>query len=119
LAHDLLHGPESGRDPEEAIFWLKRYITGTSGGERTRIAMTQLGSAYAMPIRGDRDLASARTAWELAAAMGDAVAMCFLGAMHEHGLGVPVATGTAATWYERAAAAGGTCPSGAPERAGR
>ena len=109
LAHALLHGPEAGRDPEEAIFWLKRYVGGTAGAEHSRIALTQLGSAYAQPVRGQRDFASAKVVWELASAMGDPVAMCFLAAMHEQGLGIPVAPALAGTWYERAAAAGRTC----------
>lgn len=108
-AHTLLHGPTADRDPEEAIYWLKRYLGGTAGAEHSRIALTQLGSAYAEPGRGERDFASARLAWELASALGDPVAMCFLGAMHEHGLGVSQAEAAASVWYERAAAAGRSC----------
>lgn len=112
LAHALMHGPEAERDPDEAIYWLKRYVLGTSGTEHSRIALTQLGSAYAQPARGRRDFVSARLAWELAAALGDPVAMCFLGAMQEHGLGVAADKQRAGTWYERAAAAGRNCASG-------
>ncbi len=113
LAHALLHGPEVERDPEEAIYWLKRYLASTAGTEHARIALTQLGSAYAEPVRGARDLESARIAWELAGALGDPVAMCFLAAVHERGLGVAANASVAASWYMRAAAAGGTCASGA------
>ena len=110
-AHKLLHGAEEERDAEEAIYWLKLYLAGTSGGDHARIALTQLGSAYAQPIRGERDFASARIVWELAAAFGDPVAMCFLGAVHEHGLGVPPAQEIASGWYGRAAATGRSCAS--------
>ncbi len=111
-AHALLHGPESNRDPEEAIYWLKRYLAGTSGADHARIALTQLGTAYVQPIRGKRDFSSARLAWELAGALGDPVAMCFLGAIHEHGLGVAPARQLATIWYDRAAAVGRSCASG-------
>ncbi len=113
LAHALLHGPEAERDPQEAIYWLKRYLASTAGTEHARIALTQLGSAYAQPVRGARDLESAKIAWELAGALGDSVAMCFLATIHESGLGVPANASVAASWYIRAAAAGGTCASGA------
>ncbi len=109
LAHGLLHGPEAERDAEEAAYWLKHYLAGAQGGDSVRIALTQLGSAYAQPVRGERDFASARIVWELSAALGDTVAMCFLGAMHEHGLGGPRTGNVAATWYERASALGRTC----------
>lgn len=109
LAHGLLHGPEAERDAEEAAYWLKHYLAGAQGGDSVRIALTQLGSAYAQPVRGERDFASARIVWELSAALGDTVAMCFLGAMHEHGLGGPRTGSAAVTWYERASALGRTC----------
>ena len=111
MAHGLLHGAEAERDPEEAIYWLKRYLASTAGTEHARIALTQLGTAYSQPVRGTRDMASARIAWELAGALGDPVAMCFLGAIHDGGIGVAVDPAAAADWFRRAAAAGGTCAS--------
>lgn len=111
-AHALLHGSQAERDPEEAAYWLKRYLSEASGGDPIRIALTQLGTAYAQPVRGARDFASARIVWELSSALGDPVAMCFIGAMHEHGLGVAPASRTAKAWYERAAVSGRTCASG-------
>ncbi len=111
LAHIHQHGPEAGRDREEAIYWLKRYVNSTTGTENTRIALTQLGSAYARPTReGDArpEMARAIAAWELAAAMGDSVAMCFLATLHERGLGVAVDKAAAAVWMQRAGR-GGAC----------
>lgn len=108
-AHALLHGPVAQRDPDEAIYWLKRYLSAAIGSENARVALTQLGSAFVEPGRGERDYTSARMAWELASALGDTVSMCFLGAMHEHGLGVQMSPRSASVWYQRAAAAGRSC----------
>lgn len=98
------------RDTEEAGYWLKRYITGSFSDERTVRALTQLGSVYAEPGAGRApDYAKARQLWEIASASGDAVAMCFVGLLHENGLGTGVDKKTALRWYERSKAAGG-CP---------
>ncbi len=51
----------------------------------------------------------ARLLWELAGAAGDPVAMCFLGLLHENGLGSAPDKRTALQWYERSKLAGG-CP---------
>ena len=117
-AHVFLHGPEAQRDPPEAIYWLKRYLMSGAGMEPARIALTQLGSAYAQPSRGDRDLESAVIAWELAGALGDPVAMCFLAAVHETGLGVPADAVQARSWYQRSTSAGGSCASAETPAAG-
>lgn len=98
------------RDTEEAAFWLRRYITGTLGNDRTTRALTQLGSVYAEPVGGGApDYAKARLLWELASAAGDPVAMCFLGLLSENGLGGAVDRRAALQWYERSKQAGG-CP---------
>lgn len=98
------------RDTEEGAFWLRRYITGTIGNDRTLRALTQLGSVYAEPGGGAQpDYAKARALWELAGAAGDPVAMCFLGLLSENGLGGPVDRAAALQWYERSKQAGG-CP---------
>ena len=117
-AHALLHGSEAERDPEEAAYWLKRYLSEASGGDPVRIALTQLGSALAHPVRGERDFASARIVWELSSALGDPVAMCFIGAMHEHGLGGIQSSRIASAWYERAAVSGRTCVTGLQDAGG-
>ncbi len=109
LAHALLHGSQAERDPEEAAYWLKHYLAGASGGDSVRIALTQLGSAYAQPVRGERDFTSARIVWELSSGLGDPVAMCFIGALHEHGLGVPQSSWSATAWYDRASVLGRSC----------
>lgn len=110
-AHHLLHGTKAERDSVEAIFWLKRYLSSAASSEQARLVLTQLGSAYVQPVQGLSDFASARVAWEMAAALGDTVALCFLGATHERGLGTPADAGRAAQWYARAEAAGGACAS--------
>ncbi len=107
-ADALLHAPDGKRDRGEAAFMLKRYLATTLAEERTLWAITQLGSAYAEPD-GARapDYARARQLWDLAAALGDPVAMCFLAALHEHGLGAKASKPTALQWYLRAKDAGG------------
>lgn len=103
-------GKDGSRDPEEAAFWLKRYVATTFGAEMARIALTQLGSSYADSARQPADFGRARLAWELAGALGDPVALCFLGAVHAQGLGTPADRATASQWYARASTAGATCP---------
>ena len=46
---------------------------------------------------------------EIASAAGDPVAMCFIGLMHENGLGTTLDKKVALQWYERSKKAGG-CP---------
>ena len=77
------------RDPEELAFWLKSYLASTIGQEHVRRVLSQLGSTYAAPKSGAADHVTARKIWEIASAYGDSVAMCFVGMVHEHGLGVP------------------------------
>ncbi len=107
-ADTRLHGPASGRDKREAAFLLKRYLGTTLGDERTMWALTQLGTVYAEPTAGDApDYRQARRLWELSASLGDPVAMCFVAALHEHGLGIAVDKETALGWYRQAKQAGG------------
>ena len=63
------------------------------------------------------DYVRAAGAWEMAATLGDPVAMCFLASLLEHGLGTAPDRPTALTWYLSAKAAGG-CP-GVDEAIGR
>jgi hypothetical protein len=100
----------SAADREEGAFWRKRYIVGALGNDRTKKALTQLGSLFAEPTGQAPDFAKARLLWEVASAAGDPVAMCFLGQLHESGLSVAADKKSALQWYERAKQAGG-CPS--------
>ena len=109
LANASLHAPGGARDAEEGAYWLKRYVAASLGEERMLRALTQLGTTYAEPPGGPPDFARARQLWEFASAFGDPVAMCFLGALHEHGLGVVAENKAALHWYARAKASGG-CP---------
>ncbi len=97
------------RDTEEAAFWLRRYLAVALGNDRTMRALTQLGSVYAEPEGRSPDYAKARLLWEIASAAGDPVAMCFLGLLHENGLGGAPDRRAALQWYERSKQAGG-CP---------
>lgn len=96
-------------ETEESAFWRKRYIAGALGDDKTLRALTQLGSVYAEPTGRAADYTKARLMWEIASALGDPVAMCFLGQLHENGLGVASDRKAALQWYERAKQAGG-CP---------
>ena len=108
-AQTLLLALDGARDTEEGAFWLKRYLQGAIGDERTLRALTHLGSSYAEPTSRSPDYAKARLVWEMAGALGDPVAMCLLGVVHENGLGVARDKKKALPWYERAKKAGG-CP---------
>lgn len=99
----------SQADREEGAFWRKRYVVGALGSDRTKKALTQLGSLYAEPTGSSPDFAKARLLWEVASAAGDPVAMCFLGQLYESGLSVAADKKSALQWYERAKQAGG-CP---------
>ena len=101
--------PSAARDPEEGAFWLKRYFIATGSDEKTRRALTQLGSALADSSNRNFDFTKARQVWELASAFGDSVAMCFLGVLHENGLTGAADRKLALAWFERAKQNGG-CP---------
>ena len=108
-AQAALGGADAARDTEEGSFWLKRYLQGALGDDRTLRALTHLGSTYAEPVGRAPDYTKARLVWEMAGAMGDPVAMCLLGVMHENGLGLVRDKKKALPWFERAKKAGG-CP---------
>lgn len=107
LADTYIHSSGSARDLREGEFWLKRALAMSLGDDRSRWALTQLGSLYAAPAEGDPSYEKARLAWEMAAGLGDSVAMCFLGNLHQFGLGVPASRSTALRWYELAKQSGG------------
>lgn len=108
-AHAAFNTPGAPRDTEEGAYWLRRYVQTIGNDERTRRALTQLGSALADSSNRNFDFGKARQAWELASAFGDPVAMCFLGTLHENGIVGAVDRRLALTWYERSKQAGG-CP---------
>ncbi len=95
------------RDTDEGIFWLQHYLSASAGEATLTRALTQLGSAYAERSRGKPDLERARHLWQTAAALGDPLAMCFLGRLFSQGLGVAVDATVGANWMERARRAGG------------
>jgi TPR repeat protein len=89
LADHSLRGQRTAGETEEAEFWLKRALGASLGGQDVGWALTQLGTLYAQSDSPRHSYAKAHVLWQLAAAQGDAVAHCFLGALYEHGLGVP------------------------------
>lgn len=99
----------ASRDTQEAAFWLKRYMSDTMGDVRMARALTQLGATFAEQTDKGADYTKARQVWEMAGALGDPVAMCFLGRLFENGWSVAANSKTALQWYERARDAGG-CP---------
>ncbi len=109
LADQSLHGPPGNIDREEAAFWLRKALSNAVSGAQLNWALTQLGTIYAEERSGPPDYQMAKTLWEIAAAHGDPVAMCFLASLHEHGLGVPRNKKAALEHYVRAKEHGG-CP---------
>lgn len=97
----------SGGDREEARFWLRRALAQGLGEQRLVWAITQLGTIYASPNAGSPDYASARALWQLAAAQGDPVALCFLASLYENGLGIPKDDVRALVLYRNAKTNGG------------
>lgn len=97
-------------DRAEARFWLRTAMSRALGDAKMTWALTQLGTLYAAGIEGAApDYARARTFWEIAGAHGDPVALCFLGLLHEKGLGVRPAPTHAQALYAQAEKRGG-CP---------
>jgi TPR repeat protein len=88
LADHSLRGQRTASETDEADFWLKRALGSSFGGPDVGWALTQLGTIYAQSESPRHSYAKAHTLWQLAAAQGDTVAHCFLGALYEHGLGV-------------------------------
>lgn len=107
LADTLIHSAGSQRDLKDAEALLRHGLGLSLADKSTLWALTQLGSLAAQSIDGEPDFVRARLLWELSAAHGDPVAMCFLGELHENGLGVPSSKPTARKWYLQAKQAGG------------
>ena len=94
---------------QEAAYWLKHALAAKVTDPSLTWALTQLGSAFATADNGKADYRNARAVWHVAAALGDPIAYCFLGRMHEFGLGTAKNTTTARHFYSRALSVGG-CP---------
>jgi hypothetical protein len=105
LADEGLHG--AAADRQESAFWLRKSLALVLSQDEVKWALTQLGSTYAAPASGPPDYTKARLIWEIAGAQGDPVALCFLGSVHENGLGVTATKGTALGYFNSAKAAGG------------
>lgn len=109
LANYNLHGVDRPIDRAEAEFWLKKAMSLTASHSQLRWAMTQLGALAAEPVTGAPDYEKARLLWEISAANGDPVAMCFLGTLAENGLGVAADRTKALDHFKQSKTAGG-CP---------
>lgn len=105
----VLQPGSAARDTEEGAFWLQRYLNAAYGDDRSLRALTQLGAAFAEPSRGEAQFVKARQIWEISGALGDPIALCFLGRLFENGVGVARDFARALQWYERAKLSGG-CP---------
>lgn len=105
LADINLHGSDG--DKAEAQYWLRRALALGLADRRLVWAMTQLGTLYATPLQGEPEYDKARMLWQLAAAESDPVALCFLAALNEHGLGGTRDPVEALELYRRAKAKGG------------
>jgi hypothetical protein len=105
LADEGLHG--AAADRQESAFWLRKSLALVLNQDEVKWALTQLGSTYAAPASGPPDYTKARLVWEIAAAQGDPVALCFLGSVHEKGLGVVATKATALGYFNAAKSAGG------------
>ncbi|MEZ5818033.1 MAG: hypothetical protein R3D44_13210 [Hyphomicrobiaceae bacterium] len=97
----------TAKDRKEAKFWLRKALSLGLGDSRLLWALSQLGTLYASPDTEAPDYASARILWELAAAKGDPMALCFLASLAENGLGGPRSTSEALSLLEQAKARGG------------
>ncbi|MDX2259267.1 MAG: hypothetical protein NW205_10180 [Hyphomicrobiaceae bacterium] len=108
LANRWVHGLGGDIDREEAGYWLRRALASELSDEHRRWALTQLGTIFASPAGGKTpDYRAARMVWQFAGAIGDPVALCFLGQLHEHGLGVAADRREARQMYEMARQRGG------------
>jgi hypothetical protein len=105
LADDGLHG--AAADRQESAFWLRKSLALVLNQDEVKWALTQLGSTFAAPASGPPDYTKARLIFEIAGAQGDPVANCFLGSIHELGLGVPPSKPAALGYFKTAKAAGG------------
>jgi hypothetical protein len=105
LADEGLFGATADR--QESAFWLRKSLALVLSQDEVKWALTHLGSTYAAPASGPPDYTKARLIWEIAAAQGDPVASCFLGSVHEKGLGVVATKATALGYFNAAKAAGG------------
>ena len=102
LADHSLRGERTPAETEEAVFWLKRALAASFSGADVGWALTQLGTIYATPGTPQHNYVKAHSIWQLAAAQGDPVAHCFLGALYEHGLGIARNRKTALDHYKSA-----------------
>ena len=93
----------------EAAYWLKHALASPMKDPLLTWALTQLGSVLAVPDSGRADYRAARTVWKISASLGDPIASCFLGRMHEYGVGVGKDRDAARALYSQALSAGG-CP---------
>jgi hypothetical protein len=94
-------------DYTKARFWLRKAIGKSLGSKEMTWALTQLGTLHAVDGASPTEYARARMLWELAAAQGDAMATCLLGALNQKGLGGPADAERAKTLYAQAQKLGG------------
>lgn len=109
FANFSLRSSPDGRDTDEGAYWLRHALSPMLKDPQLKWALTQLGSTFAAPSGGRADFIRARQLWEVSGLLGDGVALCFLGRLYEHGLGVPKSAETARAYFQHTATAG-ECP---------
>ncbi|MEM8626907.1 MAG: hypothetical protein AAGF32_03110 [Pseudomonadota bacterium] len=92
---------------EEAGFWLREAVTRQLGRPDVMWALTQLGKIEANKASTPQDFARVHQIWELASALGDPVATCFLRELHKKDLITGGDSDLVASIDKRAAKAGG------------
>lgn len=107
IADTKLHGADGASDPDEARYWLRVGLAEIMDDKRLSWALTQLGTLYAQPGAPAEAFSTARTLWDLAAAKGDPLALCFLAALEEGGLAAHPNKARALRLYRKAKEAGG------------
>ena len=107
LANQHRRGIAGEHNAAEAAFWARHALTRSLDTDRMRWALTQAGAGFVQDGERRPDYAKARLVWEIAADLGDPVALCFLADLHEHGLGVTADKATALALVLKAKAAGG------------
>jgi TPR repeat protein len=101
-----------GRDPDEAIFWYGMAAQGMDPRGLTQLGVLLARDRERLTIAMD----NASLLWWIASTRGEATAMFNLGAMHEHGVGIPANKKVARAWYEAAARHGNPAAPAALER---
>ncbi len=101
-ADQALFEGQGEKSRSEAEFWLRHAVARQLGRPDVLWALTQLGSLQARRASTPQDYAQVHQIWELASALGDPVATCFLAELHRKKLIAGADAALADTVRERA-----------------